>query len=65
MAGCEKSGEDCICVRYGCGIAVFWRFVVKVVVRVGFGGIDMRKHYQQLKNLKKVPKIKHKIYAIS
>ena len=26
MAGCEKSGENCICVRYGCGIAVFWRF---------------------------------------
>ena len=26
MASCEKSGEDCICVRYECGIAVFWRF---------------------------------------
>ena len=26
MADCEKSGEDCICVRYGYGIAVFWRF---------------------------------------
>ena len=26
MVGCDKSGEDYICVRYGCGIAVFWRF---------------------------------------
>ena len=27
--------------------------------------VQLQNHYQQLKNLKKVPKIKHKIYAIS
>ena len=32
---------------------------------VKFIFLDLRNHYQQLKNLKKVPKIKHKIYATS